>query len=152
LWLLILGNCKRHRKNYSKMANTNSKAASGLQSVYLHRSAVQWDALFVPQVIGANFQVDSSNPGTMNLLANLTAGEILEQLHHANRVEKIRNVVFMGMGEPLDNYNAVLAACQSMHDPRRFGLSSSHITVSTVGVVPRMHALCKDLPNIVFYI
>lgn len=36
--------------------------------------------------------------GTMGLVANLTAGEILEQLAHANRIEKIRNVVFMGMG------------------------------------------------------
>jgi hypothetical protein len=35
------------------------------------------------------------------LLANLTAGEILEQLYHANKIEKIRNVVFMGMGEPV---------------------------------------------------
>lgn len=63
--------------------------------------------------------------GTMNLLANLNPGEILEQLcknrysttnsiDHANQVEKIRNVVFMGMGEPLDNYDAVLDAVDVM--------------------------------------
>jgi adenine C2-methylase RlmN of 23S rRNA A2503 and tRNA A37 len=47
--------------------------------------------------------------GTLGLLGHLTAGEILEQLVHANRIEKIRNVVFMGMGEPLDNLAAVLS-------------------------------------------
>ena len=45
----------------------------------------------------------------MTLLGNLTSGEILEQLYHASRIEKIRGVVFMGMGEPLDNYSAVLS-------------------------------------------
>lgn len=58
----------------------------------------------------------------MGLLANLTSGEILEQLVHANKVEKIRNIVFMGMGEPLDNYNAVLASIRGMTDTSRYVL------------------------------
>ena len=45
--------------------------------------------------------------GTLGLLGNLTCGEILEQLVHANRICPIRNVVFMGMGEPLDNPSGV---------------------------------------------
>ena len=52
--------------------------------------------------------------GTMGLTAHLTAGEILEQLYHANQITKIRNVVFMGMGEPLDNYTAVLTSIRGM--------------------------------------
>ena len=55
----------------------------------------------------------------MGLLSNLSAGEILEQLIHANTVEKIRNIVFMGMGEPLDNYDAVLSAIRGMIDTSR---------------------------------
>ncbi|KAJ3157800.1 sorting nexin [Geranomyces variabilis] len=86
--------------------------------------------------------------GTMGLLSNLTAGEIIEQLYHANKVEKIRNVVFMGMGEPLDNYGAVLASINAMADTARFGLSPARISVSTVGVVPRILALKNDAPNI----
>jgi sorting nexin-8 len=86
--------------------------------------------------------------GTMNLLANLTCGEILEQLYHANNVEKIRNIVFMGMGEPLDNYNVVVDAVRAMTDVGRFGLAASRISVSTVGVVPRMLSLINDLPDI----
>ncbi|KND04516.1 23S rRNA methyltransferase [Spizellomyces punctatus DAOM BR117] len=86
--------------------------------------------------------------GTMGLLSNLAAGEIIEQLYHANKIEKIRNIVFMGMGEPLDNYNAVMAAVRAMVDTGRFGLAPSRISVSTVGVVPRIHSLIKDAPNI----
>ncbi|KAJ3110625.1 sorting nexin, partial [Phlyctochytrium bullatum] len=86
--------------------------------------------------------------GTMGLLSNLTTGEIIEQLVHANKVEKIRNVVFMGMGEPLDNYPAVLSAITMMLDTARFGLSPSRVTISTVGVVPRIRDLMKDLPQI----
>lgn len=86
--------------------------------------------------------------GTMNLLANLTAGEILEQLYHANKIEQIRNVVFMGMGEPLDNYDAVLSAVRAMTDTARFGLSPSRISVSTVGVVPRMLSMARDMPDV----
>ncbi|KAJ3009376.1 UNVERIFIED_CONTAM: sorting nexin [Siphonaria sp. JEL0065] len=86
--------------------------------------------------------------GTMGLLSNLTTGEIIEQLVHANKIEKIRNVVFMGMGEPLDNYDAVLGAIQAMINTARFCLSPSRITVSTVGVAPRITSLMKDVPQI----
>ena len=86
--------------------------------------------------------------GTMGLLSNLTSGEILEQLYHANTIEKIRNVVFMGMGEPLDNYDAVVMAVKGMTDVRRFSLSPSRIAVSTVGVVPKMLKMAEDIPEV----
>lgn len=84
----------------------------------------------------------------MGLLSNLTTGEILEQLWHASRLEQIRNVVFMGMGEPLDNYANVVRSIESMTDPQRFSISPSRVTVSTVGVVPRIYQMCKDLPKV----
>lgn len=67
--------------------------------------------------------------GTMGLTAHLTAGEILEQLYHANQITKIRNVVFMGMGEPLDNYTAVLSSIRGMTCVRRFSLGYAHDTL-----------------------
>ncbi|KAJ3333673.1 sorting nexin [Gonapodya sp. JEL0774] len=76
--------------------------------------------------------------GTMGKLADLTAGEILEQMWHARKYEQIRGVVFMGMGEPLDNYDSVLAAAESMVDTQRLALSPKRISVSTVGLVPRI--------------
>ena len=56
--------------------------------------------------------------GTMGLLGDLTAGEIVEQMVHARSVMTIRNVVFMGMGEPLNNYEPVRSAVLMMTDPR----------------------------------
>lgn len=85
--------------------------------------------------------------GTMGLKGDLLAGEIVEQLVYALRITPIRNIVFMGMGEPLNNYNAVCEAVAIMTQ-RPFGLSANHITVSTVGVVPRMLSLAQDLPGV----
>jgi adenine C2-methylase RlmN of 23S rRNA A2503 and tRNA A37 len=84
--------------------------------------------------------------GTMGIIGDLTAGEIVEQLVHANNITKIRNVVFMGMGEPLNNYENVKLAVQFFIDSRRFSLSPRQVTVSTVGVPAAMRRLSDDLP------
>ena len=81
---------------------------------------------------------------------NLTAGEIVEQVVRA-RSEAVRrgwrltNVVFMGMGEPLANYDRVWPAIRRLHDD--VGLSARHITVSTIGIIPGIRRLAReDLP------
>ena len=104
--------------------------------------------LCVSSQVGCSMGCTFCATGTMGLIGNLSSGEILEQLMHANKIEKIRNVVFMGMGEPLDNYDQVLLAIKGMVDTRRFGLSPSRITISTVGVVPKIKALARDCPQI----
>lgn len=60
--------------------------------------------------------------GTMGIIGDLTSGEIIEQLVHANSITQIRNVVFMGMGEPLNNYDNVKRAVEFMVDTKRFAL------------------------------
>lgn len=60
----------------------------------------------------------------------------------------VRNIVFMGMGEPLNNYDNVLTACRAMIDRRRWNLAHGRVTVSTVGVTPNMRRLTKDLPEV----
>jgi adenine C2-methylase RlmN of 23S rRNA A2503 and tRNA A37 len=57
-------------------------------------------------------------------------------------------VGWQGMGEPLSNYEAVRAAVLAMTDSERFGLGRAHVTVSTVGVVPRIRQLATDLPGV----
>ena len=89
--------------------------------------------------------------GKMGLKRNLTSGEILGQLLLANDLMKskgrqVSNVVFMGMGEPLDNYDEVVKACKVMLDPDGFSLSPRKVTVSTSGIVPKIAQLGKDLP------
>jgi adenine C2-methylase RlmN of 23S rRNA A2503 and tRNA A37 len=86
--------------------------------------------------------------GTMGIIGDLTEGEILEQLVRANRITRIRNVVFMGMGEPLNNYTNVRRALHFMTDPERCRLSRQHVTVSTVGVLKNMRRLTDDLPGL----
>ncbi|KAG7342077.1 ribosomal RNA large subunit methyltransferase N 2 [Nitzschia inconspicua] len=103
--------------------------------------------------------------GTMGLSGNLTTGEILEQLVHADRIlaeeymsrgadqtdkkiNMVRNVVFMGMGEPLDNYTNVVEACRAMIDRTRWNLAHGRVTVSTVGLISQIRRLTKELPEV----
>eukprot|EP00808_Paulinella_micropora_P030273 g43287.t1 len=105
--------------------------------------------LCVSSQIGCKMGCKFCATGTMGLRGQLTSGEIMEQLVHANRLEwpndKVRNVVFMGMGEPLDNYDNVLAALHFMTDSSLFSLSQRRVTLSTVGV-PALHKLIQDAP------
>ncbi len=78
---------------------------------------------------------------------HLDAGEIVEQVAHAAQAaeRRISNVVFMGMGEPLANYDATWAAVERLHGD--FGISARRITVSTVGIAPGIERLAgEDLP------
>ena len=63
-------------------------------------------------------------------------------------MDLVRNVVFMGMGEPLNNYDNVLGACRAMIDRRLWNLAHNRVTVSTVGVPSRMRDLTRDLPEV----
>ena len=93
--------------------------------------------------------------GHQGFSRNLSTGEILAQLwyaeHHlraqfgqAERV--ITNVVMMGMGEPLQNYSALVPALRVMLDDHAYGLSRRRVTVSTSGVVPMIDRLAQDVP------
>lgn len=87
--------------------------------------------------------------GLGGLTRNLTGGEILEQIIHLSQAtnRRVTNVVMMGAGEPLANYDATIAAIRAMIDPRRFDLSARHITVSTVGLGGQIDRLAaEDLP------
>ncbi len=93
--------------------------------------------------------------GHQGFSRNLTTGEILSQLWFAehtlrqqfNSSERvISNVVMMGMGEPLQNYSALVPALRAMLDDHGYGLSRRRVTVSTSGVVPMMDRLGEDCP------
>ena len=95
--------------------------------------------------------------GHQGFSRNLTTGEIVGQLWHAEHQLRQRmglgageravtNVVMMGMGEPLQNYAALLPALRVMLDDHGYGLSRRRVTVSTSGVVPMMDRLRDDCP------
>jgi len=115
----------------------------------------QRTTLCVSSQVGCKMGCTFCATGTLGQRANLTAAEIQEQLIHANRFLKtckeprnVTNIVFMGMGEPLNNYKSVVEACRAMTDTSRFSLSPGKVTVSTVGVVNRMRTLYKDVPGV----
>jgi len=95
--------------------------------------------------------------GHQGFSRNLTTGEIVAQLwfaeHHLRQRLKlapgeraITNVVMMGMGEPLQNYSALVPALRVMLDDHGYGLSRRRVTVSTSGVVPMIDRLRDDCP------
>ncbi len=90
--------------------------------------------------------------GELGFDRDLDVAEIVDQVRHAARRlaahdRHLTNLVFMGMGEPLLNLDAVLAAIGALTDPSRFGLGTRHITVSTSGVVPAMRRVAELAPQ-----
>ena len=76
-------------------------------------------------------------------IRSLTAGEIAEQILAVERDEKIKvsNVVFMGIGEPLDNFENVIRAISLLNEPKGLNIGARHISISTSGVVPKIYEL-----------
>jgi 23S rRNA (adenine2503-C2)-methyltransferase len=86
--------------------------------------------------------------GIAGLKRHMTAAEIVSQVilgrRHVDANERVRNVVFMGMGEPLANYDAVARALVLLTHPDGLGLSRRRVTVSTSGLVPEIDKLGRD--------
>ncbi len=92
--------------------------------------------------------------GQMGFVRHLRPGEIVAQVLHCRRAlresgaeregESLRNLVLMGMGEPLHNFDAVMAALEIIADTRGLNIGPSRITISTVGVVPGILRLAEE--------
>ncbi len=123
------------------------------------------EAVFIPEDDRGTLCVSSQagcavgcrfcSTGHQGFARNLTTGEIVAQLwfaehflrQHLGTTERvISNVVMMGMGEPLQNYAALVPALRTMLDDHAYGLSRRRVTVSTSGVVPMMDRLGEDCP------
>ncbi len=76
--------------------------------------------------------------GKQGFQGNLSAGEIINQIQSLPEFEKLTNIVYMGMGEPLDNVEAVLNSIEIMTSDKGYGWSPKRITVSTIGIIPAM--------------
>jgi 23S rRNA (adenine2503-C2)-methyltransferase len=92
--------------------------------------------------------------GKMGLVRNLTAGEIVGQVRVLADALSLRdapfNIVLMGMGEPLHNYDETMKALRILCDEHGFGLSPRRITLSTVGLLPQLERLAREpiMPNL----
>lgn len=123
------------------------------------------EAVFIPEDDRATLCISSQagcavgcrfcSTGHQGFSRNLSTAEIVAQLWYAEHFLRqrrgteeriISNVVMMGMGEPLQNYSALLPALRTMLDDHGYGLSRRRVTVSTSGVVPMMDRLSADCP------
>ena len=82
----------------------------------------------------------------IKFIRNLTAGEIVEQILAVEQDigDKISNIVFMGIGEPLDNYDNVIKAIRILNNQKGLNIGARHISVSTSGLVPRIYDLANE--------
>lgn len=109
--------------------------------------------LCISSQVGCRMACAFCETGRMGLLRNLTVEEIVAQVFLARHAAhfNFNNVVFMGMGEPFDNYEAVLQAAKVLMEPRGLGFGKRKITISTSGCVESIYRYAEqgiDLPNL----
>jgi len=108
------------------------------------------NTLCVSSQVGCAFGCTFCLTGTMGFKRNLNTAEIVDQVCQVRRDlgsrGHISNIVFMGMGEPLANYDAVLNSIEVMTDPNGLAFSHRRITVSTAGLVPQLMKLGEQSP------
>jgi 23S rRNA (adenine2503-C2)-methyltransferase len=131
---------------------------NGIETVFIPEE--DRGTLCISSQVGCALECTFCSTGRQGFNRNLTSGEIIGQLWLANKLlrkqekynhldlEKriISNVVMMGMGEPLTNYNNVVHSLEMMLDDHVYGLSRRKVTLSTSGLVSAMDKLKKDCP------
>lgn len=97
--------------------------------------------------VGCKFHCAFCASGQSGFFRNLTSGEMIAQVLMARDVspeKKINNIVFMGIGEPFDNYKELLKTVRMLNSPEGLHIGARKITISTCGVVPKIEALAKE--------
>ena len=102
--------------------------------------------LCVSTQVGCPLDCKFCATGTMGFLRNLTAGEILDQVIQAQRhaERRITNLVYMGMGEPMLNYDEVMKSVDILSDNRSLNIGSRHITISTAGYADKIRQMADE--------
>ncbi|EGV35529.1 dual-specificity RNA methyltransferase RlmN [Neisseria weaveri] len=125
---------------------------NGVETVFIPEA--ERGTLCISSQVGCALECTFCSTGRQGFNRNLTAAEIIGQLWWANKAmgvtpkneRVISNVVMMGMGEPLANFDNVVTALSIMLDDHGYGLSRRRVTVSTSGMVPQMDRLKEVMP------
>ncbi len=135
-------------KDNSKKFLFETSDNNGIESVLIPERN-HW-TLCISTQIGCPMKCRFCFTGEKGLLRNLSASEILNQVGTVLKTEdfkdKLPNLVFMGMGEPLSNYENTVKSIRTLLCPWGFNFSHRKITVSTAGLIPQMKQLSIDLP------
>lgn len=105
--------------------------------------------LCVSSQVGCKLACSFCQTGKLGFVKHLPASFILAQYFLAAQITKaegrrLSHVVYMGMGEPLDNYEATVNSCKRLIDAEHFGLSKRHVTVSTSGIASKLYAFTDE--------
>ena len=137
----------------------NTEKSEGTEKLARVRKAASVEAVFMPsegrQTICISTQAGCAVDcqfcltAQLGLIRNLTAGEILAQVllpleEHKEALAPQTNIVLMGQGEPLLNFDAVMAAVRIILDPEGIGISPKHVTLSTSGIAPGIEKLGRE--------
>lgn len=116
-----------------------------VETVYIPRDDRQ--TVCVSSQVGCKFHCAFCASGQAGFFRNLNAGEIISQVLMARDVspdKKLTNIVFMGIGEPFDNYKELLKTIRTINSKQGLGMGARRITISTCGVVPKIEALSDE--------
>ena len=100
--------------------------------------------LCVSSQVGCKMNCDFCMTGKMGFKANLTVNEILNQVYSAPDAVNLTNIVFMGMGEPLDNYENVMKSIEILTADYALAWSPKRITLSTIGLLPKLKSFLDE--------
>jgi len=139
-------NTERTEKNSRERISPLAKSAS-VEAVFMPSEERQ--TICISTQAGCAVDCHFCLTAQLGLIRNLTAGEILAQVllpleEHKGQLAPQTNIVLMGQGEPLLNFEAVMAAVRIMLDMKGLGISPKHMTLSTSGIVPGIERLAQE--------
>jgi 23S rRNA (adenine2503-C2)-methyltransferase len=143
----VTGSCDTTRKFLFRLPDSQL-----IETVLIPASPALYGApsdrrtLCVSSQVGCAYGCKFCASGLDGWKRNLTAGEIIDQLLQVEALsgEKVNNIVFMGMGEPMANYDNLIRAIGILNAPWGVGIGARHMTVSTSGLVPRIRDLATQ--------
>ncbi len=100
--------------------------------------------LCISSQVGCRMGCSFCMTARQGLQGQLTAGEILNQIHSLPETDLLTNIVYMGMGEPFDNMDAVMKSLEILTSPYGYAMSPRRITVSTIGLIPEMQHFLEN--------
>ncbi len=122
-----------------------TRLSDGLEIESVVIPMTRHNTLCISSQVGCKMGCKFCETGRMGFKRNLSISEITGQIYNGRHYLKkdIKNIVFMGMGEPLDNFDNVMGAIQVMNQQQGFDIALRHMTLSTAGFVPGIERLAK---------
>jgi 23S rRNA (adenine2503-C2)-methyltransferase len=128
-----------------------TRLSDGLEIESVIIPMTRHNTLCVSSQVGCKMGCKFCETGRMGFKRNLTISEIVGQVYNTRHTLKkeIKNLVFMGMGEPLDNFDNLMGAIKVMNEQQGFDIALRHMTISTAGLVPGIERLGKlEMPGL----